>query len=197
MNKESTRDLLLDAAKRQFIRNGFDGVSMMDIARESGMSRRTLYSYFESKGDIYNAAVKRETDLVVTKLHGLVIPGTPASKKITDYVYGRFHIIKEMVDRNGTLRSFFFRNNWNLEHFRKELDRQEKQILIDIVVEGVTQGMFDVPNVNLIVEMIQDGMRGFEYTFIRGIIWKTASHEDVRQIAANILFSMLGYKENK
>lgn len=197
MNKESTRDLLLDAAKRQFIKNGFDSVSMMDIARESGMSRRTLYSYFESKAEVYNAAVKRETDLVVAKLRSLVVPGTPPSKKITDYVYGRFSVIKDMVDRNGTLRSFFFRNNWNLEHFRKDLDRQEKQILIDIIVEGVNQGAFQVPNVNLIVEMIQDGMRGFEYTYIRGIIWKTASHDDVRQIAANLLFSMLGYKENK
>ncbi len=191
----NTRDLLLDAAKREFIKKGFDGVSMMDITRESGMSRRTLYSYFDSKAEIYKAAVKRETDLVVDKLRELVTPGTPASQKITDYIYGRFTVIKDMVDRNGTLRSFFFRNNWNLEHFRKELDRQEKQILIDIIVDGINQGIFEVTNVNLTVEMIQDGMRGFEYTFIRGIIWKTASHDEVKRIATRLLFSILGYKE--
>lgn len=195
MDKDSTRNLLLDAAKRIFVRNGFDGVSMMDIARESGMSRRTLYSYFGSKAEVYNSTVKRETDLVVAKLHSLITPESQASKKITDYVYGRFAVIKDMVDRNGTLRSFFFRNNWNLEHFRKEFDRQEKQILVDIIVEGVNQGLFEVTNVNLIAEMIQDGMRGFEYTYIRGIIWKNASHNDVRQIAEKLLFSILGYKE--
>lgn len=195
MNNNSTRDILLDAAKRQFIKNGFDSVSMMDITKESGMSRRTLYSYFKSKADIYNAAVKRETDLVVLKLRNLIAAGTPAPQKMLDYVYGRFSVIKDMVDRNGTLRSFFFRNNWNLEHFRKELDRQEKQILIDIIVEGVNQGFFEVSNINLIVEMIQDGMRGFEYTYIRGIIWKTATHDDIRAIARKLLFSMLGYKE--
>jgi len=197
MNRKATRDILLDAAKRQFIRNGFDAVSMMDIAQESGMSRRTLYTYFESKADVYKAAIDRETSLVKDRLNGIAMLDMPPEKKILKVVFGRFEVVKDMVDHNGTLRSAFFRNSWNLEHFRKDYDQYEKQVLMDVIITGVNQGVFDVTNVRLAAEMVQNCMRGFEFPYIRGILWKTYGRDEVMGQARRMIFGLLGYNEMK
>src|SRR6185437_16148619 len=47
-----TRQQLLDAALAQFADSGFQATSVDDIARAAGVSRATLYQYFESREDI-------------------------------------------------------------------------------------------------------------------------------------------------
>lgn len=195
MDSRKTRDVLLDAAKRQFIRNGYDVVSMMDIAQESGLSRRTLYSYFGSKADVYKAAIERETSIVIEKLKTIIADDSPVEIRILDFVNGRFAIIKDMVDHNGTLKSFFFKNSWNLEHFRKDYDRQERQMLVDMIVDGVNRKVFDVSNVNLAADMIQNCIRGFEYPYIKGILWKSASREEIRLQFGKIVYAVVGYDD--
>ncbi|MEY8598570.1 TetR/AcrR family transcriptional regulator [Mammaliicoccus lentus] len=50
--KEDTRKQILGIADKLFEENGYDKTSMDKIAKESGVSRRTLFRYFESKSEI-------------------------------------------------------------------------------------------------------------------------------------------------
>jgi len=56
-NGDSTRKRIVIAARRSFFANGFRGVSMDDLARELGMSKRTLYEHFSSKTALVEAAI--------------------------------------------------------------------------------------------------------------------------------------------
>ncbi|MEA2128635.1 MAG: hypothetical protein QOJ85_1526, partial [Solirubrobacteraceae bacterium] len=47
-----TRQLLLDAALGQFAQRGFHATVVDDIARAAGVSRATLYQYFDSREQI-------------------------------------------------------------------------------------------------------------------------------------------------
>jgi AcrR family transcriptional regulator len=49
------RESILSAAQVQFSRYGFRRTSMEDIARETGVSRASLYSYFENKEEIFQS----------------------------------------------------------------------------------------------------------------------------------------------
>lgn len=51
---------VLDGARTVFLRDGFDGASMNDIAREAGVSKGTLYVYFASKDALFAAFVRDE-----------------------------------------------------------------------------------------------------------------------------------------
>ncbi|MBS0123366.1 TetR/AcrR family transcriptional regulator [Thetidibacter halocola] len=42
-------DQVLDGAREVFLRDGFEGASVDDIARQAGVSKATLYSYFPDK----------------------------------------------------------------------------------------------------------------------------------------------------
>ena len=49
---------ILAGARTVFLRDGFDGASMNDIAREAGVSKGTLYVYFASKEALFAAYVR-------------------------------------------------------------------------------------------------------------------------------------------
>lgn len=53
-------DQVIEGARSVFIRDGFDGASVDDIARESGVSKATLYSYFPDKRLLFLEVAKIE-----------------------------------------------------------------------------------------------------------------------------------------
>ena len=58
---ESTkRRQIIDGACRVFLQRGFDAASMGEIAREAGVSKGTLYVYFKSKEDLFEAIVEEQ-----------------------------------------------------------------------------------------------------------------------------------------
>ncbi|MEM7717954.1 MAG: TetR/AcrR family transcriptional regulator [Pseudomonadota bacterium] len=53
-------DQVLDGARRVFLRDGFEGASVDDIARAAGVSKATLYSYFPDKRLLFIEVAKIE-----------------------------------------------------------------------------------------------------------------------------------------
>jgi AcrR family transcriptional regulator len=55
------RRQILDGARKVFMDLGFDGASMGEIARAAGVSKGTLYVYFDDKNRLFEAIVRQET----------------------------------------------------------------------------------------------------------------------------------------
>ena len=53
------REQILAAATRAFAQNGFSATGLDDIAAEAGVTRVLLYRHFDSKTDLYQAALDR------------------------------------------------------------------------------------------------------------------------------------------
>lgn len=53
---------VLEGARAVFLRDGFEGASVDDIARAAGVSKATLYSYFSDKRLLFMEVVKQECD---------------------------------------------------------------------------------------------------------------------------------------
>lgn len=54
------RNQILDGAKRCFLEVGFDAASMNDLTAAAGVSKGTLYVYFEDKAAILMSLIERE-----------------------------------------------------------------------------------------------------------------------------------------
>lgn len=54
------RRQILEGARQVFLDRGFDGASMMDIAKAAGVSKGTLYVYFKDKDDLFDGMVRGE-----------------------------------------------------------------------------------------------------------------------------------------
>jgi AcrR family transcriptional regulator len=60
MKKGRKFDQVLNGALEVFLLNGFEGASVDDIARQSEVSKATLYSYFKNKADLFAEVASRE-----------------------------------------------------------------------------------------------------------------------------------------
>jgi len=70
---EAQRDRLLDAAAEVFLEHGF-GIATVDvIAAHAKASKKTLYSYFGSKNEIFVAAVEHLCRRTLLPLHDLEV----------------------------------------------------------------------------------------------------------------------------
>jgi AcrR family transcriptional regulator len=74
---ERTRRRLLEEAIARFGDRGFRGTSVSEVARSIGLTQAASYAYFESKTDLYRAAVDTDTEAlineVVEQLEGMPI----------------------------------------------------------------------------------------------------------------------------
>ncbi len=54
------RRQIMEGARKVFLTQGFDGASMNDVARIAGVSKGTLYVYFASKEQLFEALIREE-----------------------------------------------------------------------------------------------------------------------------------------
>jgi AcrR family transcriptional regulator len=62
---------ILDGARRVFRAQGFDGASMGEIAKAAGVSKGTLYVYFENKVALFEALVEKDRGETAERLFAL------------------------------------------------------------------------------------------------------------------------------
>jgi len=58
LDRDARREAILDVAQEVFLEEGFAAASMSTIAARLGGSKGTLYNYFKSKDDLFNAYVE-------------------------------------------------------------------------------------------------------------------------------------------
>ncbi len=68
------RRQIMDGAWAVFLAAGFDGASMNDVARVAGVSKGTLYVYFDSKEKLFEALIREERSRQAERL---AVPFTP------------------------------------------------------------------------------------------------------------------------
>ena len=125
MSISKTRQKLVDVARQLFAKNGLENTTMNDIAQASGKGRRTLYTYFKSKDDIYFAVIESELERLSDMLDDVAAKRIPPQEKIIELIYMHLNMIRETVVRNGNLRAEFFRNIWMVEKVRRNFDDAE------------------------------------------------------------------------
>ncbi len=59
-DRAATRTALLEAARRRFAEQGFDGTGVREIAADAGVDATLIFRYFGSKKDLFAEAVKGE-----------------------------------------------------------------------------------------------------------------------------------------
>ena len=195
MTVSKTRDMLVDVARQLFARMGVDNTTMNDIAQASQKGRRTLYTYFKSKNEIYLAVVESELDQLYKMLLDVAGKDLPADEKLMTFVYARLDAIKALVFRNGTLRANFFRDIWRVEKVRKSFDLREIEIIKGILDAGVEEGVFSMPDTDITAVVLYNALKGLEVPYIRGIMGDNISQRIKRRDnVMNLIFNGIKIK---
>ena len=192
MSISKTRQKLVDVARQLFAKNGMENTTMNDIAIASGKGRRTLYTYFKSKEDIYFAVIECELERLSDKLDEVAAKRIRPQDKVIELIYTHLSMIKETVIRNGNLRAEFFRNIWMVEKTRKNFDEDELELFRKVYAEGKADGEFDIENVDLVADITHYCIKGLEVPFIYGRLGQGLTEETSRPLVAKVVYGALG-----
>ena len=194
MAVSKTRAKLVDVARQLFAKNGVDNTTMNDIAIASTKGRRTLYTYFKSKEDIYIAVVESELDKLAEALDKVAAERIAPDLKILKLIETHLDAIKLIVRRNGSLRASFFRDIWQVERVRRNLNLHEIALFKQVLIEGNEKGIFDVENVDILADILHYCVKGIEVPYIRGKIGDDLDERKGWDYVAKIVYGALGRK---
>lgn len=191
MSISKTRQQLIDVARQLFAKNGLEKTTMNDIAIQSGKGRRTLYTYFNRKEDIYMAVIEAELERLSDKLDEVASKKMRPQEKIIELIFTHLSQIRESVVRNGNLRAEFFRNIWTVEQVRKKFDSEEIEIFRKVYQEGKEAGEFDIENIDVVADITHYCIKGLEVPYIYGRIGHGMTENSSRMLVAKFVYGAL------
>lgn len=162
-----TRKQLIDVARELFALRGKRNITMNDIAEASKKGRRTLYTYFKSKDEVYKAVIENEVNLVVDSLAENARKAIEPFEKLKNHIFIHLDAIRSSVTRNGTLRADFFRDIYEVERSRRKMDVIELKIIKEILEEGLVTADFKKMDTEMFSVIILYALRGLEIPYIR------------------------------
>jgi TetR/AcrR family fatty acid metabolism transcriptional regulator len=170
------RAQILDAALRCFARRGYHSATMDDLAKDSGLSKGSLYWYFDSKLDVFLALFDRFTDQILTGWAAIERPGENARTSMREGL----ETVLEMIGGQRELM-FVWAEFLALPEGRArmgEVYRTSRERLEAIVVAGVERGEFRQLNAPATAATLLAAAEGLALQAMVDPTFEIASHLD-------------------
>ena len=83
--RDERRDGILDVARDCFLADGYAGTSMSSIAARLGGSKGTLYNYFKSKEELFEAVMQRQCGALAETLFDVTDDGEAPRERLEHF----------------------------------------------------------------------------------------------------------------
>lgn len=177
MNLKNSKEAILNQALTIFGRLGFHKTTMADIAEASKRGRRTIYTYFKNKEEVYEAVIEREIQRIIQELKADLDTVSSVNDKFANYINSRMTAIIELSKNYEALRIAFLNNYKWVERMRKQLDKEEKAILNQLLSLPEASKEFNIVDKDLTIKNIMLMIKGVEYTLIKYDIAKNTDQQ--------------------
>lgn len=138
-----TREKLVEVARQLFVHKGLENTTMNDIANASEKGRRTIYTYFRNKKEIYNAVLEHESDCMVAAMREIAESPQNPDIKLRRFLTVRLEQVASINSSYSALKSLFKFDLRRMARIRRIVLEKESQILHNIIAEGIAKGVFD------------------------------------------------------
>ena len=168
VNKEEFREKVIFSAGQIFSRYGFKKTTMEEIAKALKMGKSSIYYYFQSKEEIFEAVVIHEANILRNELTTAIKSVESPVDKMKNYVFVRMKSFEKLANYYNAIF------DKNLDHFdfietiREKFDREELAIIRLILYHGKRKKVFNVANTEYTALAIQTTLKGLEVP----LFWK-------------------------
>lgn len=143
--KEQKNQALIDAALAVFSRVGFAAAKMDDVAKEAGVSKGTVYLYFESKEHLFEEMVKANMAPLMSEVaENLQRPNLSATDRLKAHM--RFFYTKVIDTNRRQIMRLIMAEGPNFPHlaqfYHKNILSRGQAVIQAIIQQGVESGEF-------------------------------------------------------
>lgn len=137
--KSDLREKIIQAAIKSFAQTGFDKTKMEDIAKRLGLSKGTIYLYFNSKEDLFLAICEhyvkvmrdQQHSAIFSKKEDLVLDSEHFYENFRRLEQGKDRVMLEMVvesSRNSRLKKGMYEHRLKVydavvEHLNRQIEK--------------------------------------------------------------------------
>lgn len=138
--KKQTRDALLRAALKLFSRKGFENTSIDELAKNAGIGKGTVYSYFRTKSEIFLAFCEDQLEYVYKELAEKSDPQAPLIDQLLTLFMGEFQFVSRNKEFGRILmRETVFPKDLTVER-SGELDNKYIDLLVPMFKQAQNRG---------------------------------------------------------
>lgn len=161
-----TRENIVEVSRNVFGEMGYYNTTINDIALACNRGRRTIYTYFKSKDEIYNEVIKVESSKMASELRSNYSNLIDPHERLRVYIMKRMDIIRNLVYAHTALQSCFFKEKAHFDQIRREFDKEEIKIILEILDDGIRRNVFQVLNMSLTSHNLLVTLKAFEKEFM-------------------------------
>jgi len=132
--KRVRQERILDAAERLFLEQGFRAATMEGIAAASGMSKVTIYGYFQDKEAAFLAVAERFAGRLRKAVDAELMQSGSLSDRLCAALLAKHRIVFETVRMSGHARDLFAANDRVSLGVFRELDQSIEVAMTDLAV---------------------------------------------------------------
>lgn len=162
VNKEKFRRKIIISAGAIFSRYGFKKTTMDEIAKALKMGKSSIYYYFSSKEDIFEAVVLYEANVLRNELTKAIKSVESPVDKVRNYVFVRMKTFEKLSNYYNAIFDKNLDHFEFIEHIRLKYDREELAILRLLLYHGARKKVFNVTNSSYTALAIQTSLKGLE-----------------------------------
>lgn len=166
MKKDEKREKIITAAGKVFGRHGFKETRMEKVADEAGMGKSSLYYYFLSKEELFEAVVEREAEYLKNEIIQATKDVTDPYKRMKLYVIARMKAFRKSINLYTAVKTNYLDHLPFIEKVRAKYDKEEMKMVENILKDGVKSNQFKLVNTELATIAIVTAIKGLEYTIV-------------------------------
>lgn len=162
--KAERRAQILKEGRDLFARHGVKKTSMDDIAEAVGMAKTSLYYYFKSKEEFFQAVIKHESETLIRQLKEEINKHSSPQRKLRAYFITRMEHLKALTNLYHLTRISRQELLPLVENERQRFIEAEKKLVLEILQEGSRKKVFEIGEPEFIAVAIIASMHGLEPT---------------------------------
>ncbi len=170
LNKdEIIRAEIITSARVLFQRFGLLKTTMEDIAKATGKGKSTLYYYYSSKDEIFEAVIQQDMAEVFVMVKKAVEKETTAELKLKSFTLTRLKLLDQRITLFNIVCGEINDNPALIRKNKKVYEGQELELLRSILCFGIKNGEFrkmDKEDVDNLSFVMLSALRGIERSLL-------------------------------
>ena len=185
----STKTRIAEGAAQLFVRNGYDGTSMRELARRVGLKPSSLYGHVKSKQELLFRVMERLMDEVLANAQEALRGSNEPAELV-----GR--LVRANICQTGPIETALLQSELkNLKpRYRAEIVRKQREyrnLWLGVLSVGTDQGIFKIKDAKLIFLGIDGALTHVERWFKPG---GRLSREEIAAVFTDWILVSLGYE---
>lgn len=135
MKKTDRRDMVISAALEIFPEKGFQGTTIEDICKSTGIAQGTIYIHFKNKTDVFKAVLEKIRDDFFSLMRPLFANTnddiSDTGNEALNYIREKTFLILSAIDKNRGLMNMILRDAPGLDPEIDAILTQMKQFMLN------------------------------------------------------------------